>query len=269
MGGSTWQSRANEEIARFAAASVPTASDLATTSGGAGDDVGGPERKRARADGGPPPLHDRLQDDIPLTVPNALQGCRSVDEFEKLNHIDEGTYGVVYRARDKATGKVVALKKVKMAKEREGFPLTSIREINILLSLDHPNILNVSEVVVGKNIDSIFMVMEFMEHDLKGLLEDMRHPFSTAEVKSLMLQLLRGLAHLHDKWVFHRDLKTSNILYNNKGEVKICDFGLARAYGSPLLAYTQLVVTLWYRAPELLLGEGIYSPAIDMWSMGW
>lgn len=178
---------------------------------------------------------------------NMLQGCRSVDEFERLNKIDEGTYGVVYRARDKKTGEIVALKKVKMEKEREGFPLTSLREINILLSFHHPSIVDVKEVVVGSNLDSIFMVMEYMEHDLKGLMETMKQPFSQSEVKCLMLQLLEGIKYLHDNWVLHRDLKTSNLLLNNRGELKICDFGLARQYGSPLKPYTHLVVTLWYR----------------------
>lgn len=197
-----------------------------------------------------------------------LQGCRSVDEFERLNKIDEGTYGVVYRAKDKKTGEVVALKKVKMEKEREGFPLTSLREINILLSFHHPSIVDVKEVVVGSNLDSIFMVMEYMEHDLKGLMESMKQPFSQSEVKCLMLQLLEGVKYLHDNWVLHRDLKTSNLLLNNRGELKICDFGLSRQYGSPLKPYTHLVVTLWYRAPELLLGAKQYSTAIDMWSLG-
>jgi cell division cycle 2-like protein len=178
---------------------------------------------------------------------NMLQGCRSVDEFERLNKIDEGTYGVVYRARDKKTGEIVALKKVKMEKEREGFPLTSLREINILLSFHHPSVVDVKEVVVGSSLDSIFMVMEYMEHDLKGLMESMRQPFSQSEVKCLMLQLLEGVKYLHDNWVLHRDLKTSNLLLNNRGELKICDFGLARQYGSPLKTYTHLVVTLWYR----------------------
>ncbi|KAK9104191.1 hypothetical protein Scep_021035 [Stephania cephalantha] len=199
---------------------------------------------------------------------NMLQGCRSVDEFERLNKIDEGTYGVVYRAKDKKTGEVVALKKVKMEKEREGFPLTSLREINILLSFHHPSIVDVKEVVVGSNLDSIFMVMEYMEHDLKALMETMKQPFSQSEVKCLMLQLLEGVKYLHDNWVLHRDLKTSNLLLNNRGELKICDFGLARQYGSPLKPYTHLVVTLWYRAPELLLGAKQYSTAIDMWSLG-
>ncbi|XP_075484658.1 cyclin-dependent kinase G-2-like [Primulina tabacum] len=199
---------------------------------------------------------------------NMLQGCRNVDDFERLNKIDEGTYGVIFRARDKKTGEVVALKKVKMEKEREGFPLTSLREINILLSFHHPFIVDVKEVVVGSNLDSIFMVMEYMEHDLKGLMETIKQPFSQSEVKCLMLQLLGGVKYLHDNWVLHRDLKTSNLLLNNRGELKICDFGLARQYGSPLKPYTSLVVTLWYRAPELLLGAKQYSTAIDMWSLG-
>ncbi|KAM3358605.1 cyclin-dependent kinase G-2 [Capsicum galapagoense] len=199
---------------------------------------------------------------------NMLQGCRSVDEFERLNRIDEGTYGVVYRAKDKKTGEIVALKKVKMEKEREGFPLTSLREINILLSIHHPSVVDVKEVVVGSSLDSIFMVMEYMEHDLKALMETMKQPFSQSEVKCLMLQLLHGIKYLHDNWVLHRDLKTSNLLLNNRGELKICDFGLARQYGSPLKPYTHLVVTLWYRAPELLLGAKQYSTAIDMWSLG-
>ncbi|KAG6712623.1 hypothetical protein I3842_05G111500 [Carya illinoinensis] len=204
----------------------------------------------------------------PLRSVNMLQGCRSVDEFERLNRIDEGTYGVVYRARDKKSGDIVALKKVKMEKEKEGFPLTSLREINILLSLHHSSIIDVKEVVVGSSLDSIFMVMEYMEHDLKGLMETMKQPFSQSEVKCLMLQLLEGVKYLHDNWVLHRDLKASNLLLNNRGELKICDFGLARQYGSPLKPYTHLVVTLWYRAPELLLGAKQYSTAIDMWSLG-
>ncbi|CAN6238558.1 unnamed protein product [Urochloa humidicola] len=199
---------------------------------------------------------------------NMLQGCRSIDEFERLNTINEGTYGVVFRVRDKKTGEIVALKKVKMEKEREGFPLTSLREINILLSFDHPSIVDVKEVVVGGHDDDTFMVMEYMEHDLKGVMEKMKQPYTQSEVKCLMLQLLEGLKYLHDNWVLHRDLKTSNILLNNRGELKICDFGLSRQYGSPLKPYTQPVVTLWYRAPELLLGAKEYSTAIDMWSLG-
>jgi cell division cycle 2-like protein len=199
---------------------------------------------------------------------DATAACRSVFEFEQVNKIDEGTYGVVFRARDKRSGKIYALKKVKMEKEREGFPQTALREANILLSMRHPNVVDVSEMVVGNSLDSVFMVMEFCEHDLKCFMSTMRAPFSVPEVKCLMKQLLSGVAYMHENWTLHRDLKTSNILVNNRGELKICDFGLARVYGEPLGAYTPTVVTLWYRAPELLLGVRRYGPAIDVWSLG-
>lgn len=199
---------------------------------------------------------------------NMLQGCRSVDEYTRLEGmLGEGTYGVVYRARDNITGEIVAIKKVKMAKcNEEGFPITSLREINILLSCNHPSVVGVKEVV--NNGDDIFMVMEYMEYELKLLMEATKQPFSIGEVKYLMKSLLEGVKYLHDNWVLHRDLKTSNILLNKEGELKICDFGLSRQYGSPLKPYTSLVVTLWYRAPELLLGQKQYSTAIDMWSVG-
>jgi cell division cycle 2-like protein len=198
-----------------------------------------------------------------------LNECRSVEHYEKLNRISEGTYGVVYRARDRETGQICALKKVKLEKERDGFPLTSVREINVLLSLTHPSIVNVSEVVVGSSLDAVFMVMEYADHDLKAVMDKRMHqPFTISEVKCLMHQLLSGIAYLHGNWVIHRDLKTSNILYTNKGQLKICDFGLARQYGEPLKPYTQLVVTLWYRSPELLLGAKTYSTGVDVWSCG-
>ena len=181
---------------------------------------------------------------------NMLLGCRSVFEYEKLNKISEGTYGIVYRAKDKKTGEIVALKKVKILDRRDaeeyGFPLTSLREINILASFHHPSIVKVKEVVVDDH-DNVYMVMEYMEHDFKGLMESMKRPFSTSDVKCLMLQLMEGVKYLHDNWVLHRDLKTSNLLLNNQGELKICDFGMARQYGSPLKPYTTKVVTQWYR----------------------
>lgn len=152
----------------------------------------------------------------------AIQGCRSVDEFERLNKIEEGTYGVVYRAEDKRSGEIVALKRVKMEKEKEGFPITSLREISTLLkAAQHPNIVSVKEIVVGSNIDSIFIVMEYVEHDLKSLMSTMKRHFTLGEVKTLMLQLLSAVAHLHDNWILHRDLKTSNLLFSHKGILKV------------------------------------------------
>lgn len=207
---------------------------------------------------------------LPPYLP-AIQGCRSVEEFQCLNRIEEGTYGVVYRARDKRTEEIVALKRLKMEKEKEGFPITSLREINTLLKAQHPNIVTVREIVVGSNMDKIFIVMDYVEHDLKSLMETMKlkkQAFIPGEVKCLMQQLLRAVAHLHDNWILHRDLKASNLLLSHKGILKVGDFGLAREYGSPLKPYTPIVVTLWYRAPELLLGAKEYSTPIDMWSVG-
>lgn len=158
-----------------------------------------------------------------------------------------------------------------MEKEKEGFPITSLREINTLLKGQHPNIVTVREIVVGSNMDKIFIVMDYVEHDLKSLMETMRHKkqtFTPSEVKCLLIQLLRAVAHLHDNWILHRDLKTSNLLLSHKGILKVGDFGLAREYGSPLKAYTPIVVTLWYRAPELLLCAKEYSTPIDIWSVG-
>ncbi|XP_013865814.1 cyclin-dependent kinase 11B isoform X1 [Austrofundulus limnaeus] len=215
----------------------------------------------------PPVSPVELKKELPKYLP-ALQGCRSVEEFQCLNRIEEGTYGVVYRAKDKKTDEIVALKRLKMEKEKEGFPITSLREINTILKAQHPNIVTVREIVVGSNMDKIYIVMNYVEHDLKSLMETMKQPFLPGEVKTLMIQLLRGVRHLHDNWILHRDLKTSNLLLSHKGILKIGDFGLAREYGSPLKPYTPVVVTLWYRSPELLLGAKEYSTAVDMWSVG-
>ncbi|KAI9555976.1 cell division cycle-2 like protein [Daphnia sinensis] len=207
---------------------------------------------------------------LPTYLP-AIMGCRSVCEFQCLNKIEEGTYGVVYRAQDKRTNEIVALKRLKMEREKEGFPITSLREVSTLLKAQHENIVTVREIVVGSNMDSIFMVMDYVEHDLKSLMEVLKskkQSFLPGEVKCLLQQLLRAVAHLHDNWILHRDLKTSNILLSHSGILKVGDFGLAREYGSPLKAYTSIVVTLWYRAPELLLGIQEYSTPIDIWSVG-
>ncbi|XP_014210261.1 cyclin-dependent kinase 11B isoform X2 [Copidosoma floridanum] len=208
--------------------------------------------------------------ELPPYIP-AVQGCRSVEEYKCLNRIAEGTYGVVYRAEDRRTKEIVALKRLKMEKEKDGFPITSLREINTLLKAQHPNIVTVREIVVGSNMDKIFIVMDYVEHDLKSLMETMKmknRVFIPGEIKCLMKQLLAAVAHLHDNWILHRDLKTSNLLLSHRGILKVGDFGLAREYGSPLKQYTSIVVTLWYRAPELLLGAKEYSTPIDMWSVG-
>lgn len=197
-----------------------------------------------------------------------LGSCRAVTEFEKLNRIGEGTYGIVYRARDLRTNEVVALKKVRMDKEKDGIPVSSMREIRLLLHLRHPNLVELQQVVVGSRLESVFLVMGYCEQDLASLLQNMCSPFSEAQVKCIIQQVLCGLHYLHQNFVIHRDLKVSNLLMTDKGCVKIADFGLARTFGLPLKPMTPKVVTLWYRAPELLLGSRKQTTAIDMWALG-
>ncbi|VDP05945.1 unnamed protein product, partial [Soboliphyme baturini] len=188
-------------------------------------------------------------------------------EFEKLNRIGEGTYGIVYRAKDTATGEIVALKKLRNH-DQNGIALSSLREINILLGLRHQNIIQLKDVVVGRDISSTFLVMEYCEQDLAVLLDSMQSPFSEAQVKCIIIQMLEGLAYLHSKFIVHRDLKVSNLLLTDYGRLKIGDFGLARYYGVPVQPMTPKVVTLWYRAPELLLGSKYQSTSIDIWAAG-
>ncbi|KAJ3719736.1 kinase-like domain-containing protein [Lentinula raphanica] len=206
----------------------------------------------------------------PRTHHPPITPSRSVYSYERLNQIEEGTYGVVFRAKDKQTGDIVALKKLKLDEEKNGFPITSLREINALIACRHENVVGIREVVVGDTLTQVFIVMDFIEHDLKSLLTLMPSPFLQSEVKTLMIQLLSAVKHCHANWILHRDLKTSNLLMNNRGIMKVADFGLARRYGDPVGVggMTQLVVTLWYRAPEILLGAESYTTAVDLWSVG-
>lgn len=196
--------------------------------------------------------------------------ARHIASFEQLNHIEEGSYGSVSRAREIETGEIVAFKKLKIeADADEGFPVTAMREIQILKAARHRHVVELREVAIGPGPSDVYMVMEFLEHDLKTLQEDMSEPFLPSEIKTLMLQIVSGVEYLHDNWIIHRDLKTSNILMSNRGEIKLADFGMAREFSDPPPPnLTQLVVTLWYRAPELLLGSARYDNAIDVWSIG-
>ncbi|BBN10369.1 cyclin-dependent kinase 12/13 [Marchantia polymorpha subsp. ruderalis] len=218
-------------------------------------------------------------------------GSRSIDNFVKLEHIGEGTYGQVYMARDKGTQEIVALKKVRMDNEKEGFPITAIREIKLLKKLQHANVIKLKEIVTSKGIEkddadkahelsldkscetnllkgSIYMVFEYMDHDLTGLIDQPGIRFTVPQIKCYMKQLLTGLHYCHINQVLHRDIKGSNLLIDNHGILKLADFGLARSYSSDCHQLTNRVITLWYRPPELLLGSMKYTQAVDMWSVG-
>ena len=197
-----------------------------------------------------------------------LGSCRSVSDFEKLNRIGEGTYGIVYRARDLKSGEIVALKKIRMEKEKEGLPICSVREISILMRLRHRNVVELLDVVVGRDLDNMFLVMEYCEQDLASLIDNMKIPFTEAQVKCIMIQLLDGLQFLHQNYIIHRDLKASNLLLTDKGCLKIADFGLGRTSGFPQRPLTPTVVSLWYRAAELIFGSQVYTSTIDMWAVG-
>ncbi|CBH15519.1 CDC2-related protein kinase [Trypanosoma brucei gambiense DAL972] len=191
------------------------------------------------------------------------------DQFDRYNRMDilgEGTYGVVYRAVDRATGQIVALKKVRLDRTDEGIPQTALREVSILQEIHHPNIVNLLDVICADG--KLYLIFEYVDHDLKKALEKRGGAFTGTTLKKIIYQLLEGLSFCHRHRIVHRDLKPANILVTTDNSVKIADFGLARAFQIPMHTYTHEVVTLWYRAPEILLGEKHYTPAVDMWSIG-
>ncbi|KAI5297787.1 serine/threonine protein kinase, CMGC, CDC2/CDK sub, partial [Ascosphaera atra] len=191
----------------------------------------------------------------------------------------------VYKARHKRSGNIVALKKILLHNEKDGFPITALREIKLLKLLSHRNVLQLQEMAVerprgeGRKKCSMYMVTPYMEHDLTGLLENQNVTLSEPVIKCYMRQLLEGMNYLHQNKILHRDMKAANLLINNQGILQIADFGLARPYDEPppqrgkgggeaVREYTTLVVTRWYRPPELLLHLRKYTTAIDMWGVG-
>ncbi|XP_068312638.1 probable serine/threonine-protein kinase At1g09600 [Pyrus communis] len=202
---------------------------------------------------------------------DAIKGWvpRRADSFEKLDKIGQGTYSSVYKARDLETGKIVALKKVRFVNMDPESVRFMAREIYILRRLDHPNVMKLEGLVTSRMSCSLYLVFEYMEHDLAGLAATRGIKFTEPQIKCYMQQLLRGLEYCHSRGVLHRDIKGSNLLLDNNGALKIGDFGLATFYEPDQnQALTSRVVTLWYRAPELLLGSTEYGVSIDLWSTG-
>jgi len=199
-----------------------------------------------------------------------------MENFQKIEKIGEGAYGIVYKAKDKITDQYIALKKIRLETESEGVPSTAIREISLLKELDHPAIVQLLDVVHADQ--KLYLVFEYLDKDLKKHMDDHNAARKSADggscglpeplVKSYLKQLVEGIAYCHAHRVLHRDLKPQNLLIDSTGRIKLADFGLARAFGVPVRTYTHEVVTLWYRAPEILLGSKFYSVSVDTWSLG-
>ncbi|XP_078273495.1 cyclin-dependent kinase 14 isoform X1 [Rhinoraja longicauda] len=187
------------------------------------------------------------------------------DSYEKLEKLGEGSYATVYKGKSKVNGKLVALKVIRL-QEEEGTPFTAIREASLLKGLKHANIVLLHDIIHTK--ETLTLVFEYVHTDLCQYMD--KHPGGLLpdNVKLFLFQLLRGLSYIHQQYILHRDLKPQNLLISDTGELKLADFGLARAKSVPSHTYSNEVVTLWYRPPDVLLGSTEYSTCLDMWGVG-
>lgn len=221
---------------------------------------------------------------------NKFKDMSKLRDFEILSKLGKGTFGVVEKAKSKKTGEIVALKQLLNHSAKEGFPITAMREITIVKKLNHENVLKILDMIyeepkvsnasdVVHNRGCFYTVSPYMTSDLVGLLENPNIQLKLSQIKCFMQQLLTGIQYIHESKYLHRDIKAANILINSDGILKIADFGLARNYhghrptlgsgpGGGERLYTGLVVTRWYRPPEILLGERKYTTAVDIWGVG-
>ena len=212
-------------------------------------------------------------------VASSRRSSRSIDRSSSIGETDdgelreglkigEGTYGVVYKARSLRDDSMVALKRIRLDQDDEGVPSTAIREISLLKELRHENVVSLLEVIHEET--KLYLVFEYLDLDLKKHMDSTPHVLNDRMVvKGYVYQMCAGIAFCHSHRVLHRDLKPQNLLIDTTNNVlKLADFGLARAFGIPVRAYTHEVVTLWYRSPEILLGVRRYSTPVDVWSIG-
>ncbi|AAF24839.1 putative protein-serine/threonine kinase CMGC-CDK-CDK7 family [Arabidopsis thaliana] len=194
------------------------------------------------------------------------QPKKVADRYLKREVLGQGTYGVVFKATDTKNGETVAIKKIRLGKEKEGVNVTALREIKLLKELKHPHIIELIDAFPHK--ENLHIVFEFMETDLEAVIRDRNLYLSPGDVKSYLQMILKGLEYCHGKWVLHRDMKPNNLLIGPNGQLKLADFGLARIFGSPGRKFTHQVFARWYRAPELLFGAKQYDGAVDVWAAG-
>ena len=191
-------------------------------------------------------------------------------QYIAVERLGKGTYGTVYKAKQRGTDTYFAIKKIKNEMDDEGIPSTALREIAILKKMKHPNVVNVIDIAF--NNTNIELWLEYCHYDLKKLIDSKKNDhsfYNVAFIKNMMYQLLKGVDHLHSHKILHRDLKPQNILVKeDKWILKLADFGLSRVYSIPIRPYTKEVLTLWYRAPEMMLGIGNYAIGLDIWSIG-
>ena len=198
-----------------------------------------------------------------------MDASTSFKMWKRGQKLGEGTFGEVYVATHEKTGEVAALKKIKLECEDEGVPGTTLREVSLLKELHHPNVVQLKDVFYMPQESKLYLCFEYCDFDLKKYMKSLQYKLSGECIKSFTYQMLNGLSWCHSHRIFHRDLKPQNVLVDPKqGTLKLADFGLARAFTVPLRTYTHEVVTLWYRAPEILLGGKQYSVPVDIWSVG-
>lgn len=199
---------------------------------------------------------------------------RSPTTYEELKVIGTGAYGTVFKARDKSTNSLVALKKVKVPLTEDGIPMNTLREIALLKQLDtheHPNIVRLLDICHGQRIEKektliMFLVFEHVDQDLSMYIEKAGSVIESTKIRQMSMEILNGVDFLHSHRIVHRDLKPQNLLVTANGHIKLADFGLAKTYDFDM-RLTSVVVTLWYRAPEVLLGLA-YATPVDIWAIG-
>ena len=241
---------------------------------GKGDSDGSASTGEASNAGGPDIMNGEVVR-VKLSRYTVLGTTFDVDErYVILDSVGQGAYGVVCAARDDKTGKMVAIKKIHKAFEHHTFTKCTLREVKLLRMLKHENVINLCALLWPVDLNAfedLYVVFELMETDLASIIKSPQ-PLTDEHCQFFLYQILRGLKYLHSARVIHRDLKPRNLLVNSNCDLKICDFGLARAdfadMQTQVSSMTDYVATRWYRAPEVILSWKRYTNAIDMWSVG-